>query len=355
MEIARKFHKMLSDDNFSNNDIEALLERYFFPLDKEQKTTFLYNLFYGLMTYDTKPEVIVSIYNNLMSLDNYKRDDVFEANISDSIVLECTGSGKKPYKTLNISTPGIITAVASGAKIIKKGSSTTSSIIGSADLLNELGLKDGTSDEQNFKLLCDTGFTFVNIEKVIPVFNSLYSGHFYKPHILSYILAADVTSMRGDKIVYGLSGADVLKCCNCLLCNKSSNDITVYSSTENGIDFYDELIGEGFCNVARKKQEDSVPTISHYKISAPSPQSVTAALTKKQSIQAVLDLMKYHSNKSYCEIVCNNAGFYLAEAGIVKDISSGTELAMESLMSGKSYKKLVEIIKCSGGRPSWNV
>lgn len=354
LEIAQKFHERVNGDNFSNEAIEELLESDFFPLVKEKKTAYLYDLFNGLMLYDLKPEIIVSLYRALMKLDSYRREEVSVARLSGSTVLECAGSGKKPYKTLNISTPSIITAVASGARIIKKGSSTTSSIIGSADLLYCLGLREEIGDENMLKLLQNTGFTFVNIEKVVPCFNSVYNGHFYKPHILSYILAADVTSLRGDKIVYGLSGFDVMKCCKCLVFNNSCGDITVYSSTENEVDYFDELIGNGTCYVARKKRKHSHPTISQYALNTPSPKLLPAAFTKKESINAVVDLLKSHENKSYCDAVCCNAGFYLSESGVVNDILEGKELAMESLLSGRSYKKLVEIIKCSGGRPTWN-
>ena len=353
LEIAQRFHEKLNGAVYPDRVVEALLEKDFYPLDKEQKTAYLYNLFNGLMLYDLKPEIIVGIYRALMKLDSYKRENVAVATIPDSIVLECTGSGKKPYKTLNISTPSIITAVASGAKIIKKGSGTTSSVIGSADLLYGLGFREETADENRLKMLQDTGFAFVNIERVIPVFNSFYNGHFYKPHILSYILAADVTSLRGNKIIYGLSGADVMKCCKCLIFNNSCKDITVYSSTENDIEFYDELIGNGICYVARKKEDSSLPTISQYALKTPSPSLVTAAPNKKESIYAIVELLKSHTNKAYCDIVCHNAGFYLLEAAIVNDIQTGKELAMDSIMSGRSYHKLIEIIKCSGGRPTW--
>ena len=165
LEIAQNFHERVNRGNFSNEAIEELLEKDFFPLGKEQKTSYLYDLFNGLMFYDLKPEVIVSLYRTLMKLDSYKREDVAVASLSGCTVLECAGSGKKPYKTLNISTPSIITAVASGARIIKKGSSTTSSIIGSADLLFCLGLREEIGEENGSKLLQDTGFSFVNIEK----------------------------------------------------------------------------------------------------------------------------------------------------------------------------------------------
>lgn len=354
LEIAHDFQRWINEKGFSEQIVGALLEKDFFSLEDEQKSTYLYDLFNGLMLYDIKPEVIVCLYRQLMKLDSYKRENVAKLNFPGKIVLECTGSGKKPFKTLNISTPSIITAVASGAYIIKKGSGSTSSIIGSSDLLYGLGLKGRMSNEDTKDLLQATGFTFIDIEKVIPVFNSFYNGYFYKPHILSYILAADVTSLRGDKIVYGLSGSDVMKCCKCLSSNKSCSDIVVYCSTENEAEYYDELIGGGICYMAKKVSDDKQLTLSQYRLNLPSPRLLPAALTRKESINAIVELFKFHKNESYCKVVSYNAGLYLLEAGIVNDIEEGQDIAMASILSGQAYKKLIEIIKCSGGRPTWN-
>ena len=354
LEIAQDFQRRLAEKDFSNQAVEELLNKDFFSLADEQKSSYLYDLFNGLMLYDVKPEVIVSLYRNLMKLDDYKREEVEKVGIEGYTVLECTGSGKKPFKTLNISTPSIITAVAAGACIIKKGSGTTSSIIGSSDLLYGLGLRGRMTNVETSHLLLSTGFAFVDIEKVIPIFNSFYNGYFYKPHILSYILAADVTSMRGDKIIYGLSSRDVLKCCKCLAYKESHGDITVYCSTETETEYYDELVGEGVCFIARKERGDKEPCISQHRLWLPSPKLLPAALTRKESIKAIVELFKSHTNKAYCSVVSYNAGFYLQEAGIVDSIEAGRELAMENILSGRAYKKLVEIIKCSGGRPTWD-
>lgn len=355
LEIAQQFYELITKKDFSRQQMESYFTENFFLLNKKEKSKFLYALFNGLMSYDIRPQIIIDMYNILMRLDSYRRDEQPIATKNDNTcILECTGSGKKPYKTLNISTPSIITAVASGANIIKKGSGTTSSILGSADLLYEMGLQDNMSNDDQLYLLNNTGFSFVDIEKVIPNFNSIYNGFFYRPHILSYILAADVTSLRGTKILYGLSCADIMKCCRCLCYKNTDCEVTVYNSTENKIDFFDELIGNGIAYVARKNVNSQLPTISQYKLNTAPATSLKAMTDRVASIQAVLELLKTRSNKFYCDVVCYNAGFYLFESGVVNNILDGVELAKDTLLSGKSYKKLIEIIKCSGGRPKWN-
>jgi len=349
LEIAQECLNCIIQKNSSQNDFEKLLEEDFLTLKLEQKSVYLYELLNGLMRCEIAPQIIVRLYNSLMKLDLYNRDNVTVASTKNDIVLECTGSGKKPNKTLNISTPSIITAVAAGAKIIKKGSGATSSIIGSADLMYELGFQEIESERSVVDMLNSTGFTFVNIEKVIPVFNSVYNGHFFKPHILSYILAANVTSLRGNKIVYGLSDVNVQKSCDCLNLSNKDCDITVYSSTDNGVDYYDELIGTGTCSVVRKKRNIASTFMTDYTLELASAKKVAAASTRTNSIDAVINALKYQDNLDYCEIICSNAGFYLLEAEIVEDIDEGKKMARDCLYSGKAYKKMCEIIEFSGG------
>ena len=55
----------------------------------------------------------------------------------------------------------------------------------------------------------------------------------------------------------------------------------------------------------------------------------------------------------YCDVICHNAGFYLLEGGIVDCLQEGVLLAKDTILSGYAYKKLVEIVLSSGGRPTW--
>lgn len=355
LELVSAFYERACNTTSPASMVEKILQEEFFPLSSEQKSIYLTNLLNGLMQFDVSVEILVAIYKGLMNLDGYERDLIPLVTCRDSIVLECTGSGKKPQKTLNISTPSILTAVAAGAKIIKKGSSATSSVIGSADLIYGLGLKTTMTLEEEEQLLYNTGFTFVNIEKVIPRFNSIYNGHFYRPHLLSLVLAADVTSLRGNKIIYGLSNRNVYKSCQALTYLNNTTEITVYASTEDNLHYYDEVIGKGKCHLVRNAINSSSIEERVFDCNTTSPHEIKALESQKDSIQSVISLLKNHPDSAYTDVICQNASFYLKEAGIVNTLEEGKLLSKDMLYSHKAYNKLLEIIESSGGHPSWYV
>lgn len=351
LDITKYFWDRINQEDYNSKIVECIFNDTFSFLPDNEKREYLVELFNGLMKYDVSIEYICDIYKELMKFDNYNRDNVKSVRIDNSVVLECTGSGKKPIKTLNISTPSIITAVSAGAKIIKKGSGATSSVIGSADLIYGLGYNKNISEVESESLLRDSGFTFVDIEHMIPNFNSIYSGNFYSPHILSYVLAAQVTSLRGDKIIYGLADANVNRSCDALKYMNKKSKISVYTSVDSEGYCFDELIGNGNGLICR--YADECTWDSEIKLDLPTASKVLAKNSREESIQAVVSLLKNHSNEDYLHIVAYNAGFYLFEAEIVESISDGISLAEECIRSNKAYTKLIEIIELSGGTPSW--
>ena len=303
------------------------------------------------MQYDIPANMIAEMFRQFMRLDGYDRAQQPSAAIAGAVVLECTGSGKKPFKTLNISTPSIIAAVASGAKIIKKGSGATSSVIGSSDLMYMLGLNPNLSESHMRKLLNETGFTFINIESVIPVFNSVYSGHFFAPHILSYILAAGVTSLRGDKIVYGISAMNTEKACRAISLIAPGEDTVVYSSSENTAGYFDEIIGRGIHCVSRSCGNQIHTAHFPADVHGVSPREIPAPMQKNEAVIQVVNLLKNGDHQAYLRVVAKNAGFFLSEANIARNPKEGEQIAEDTILSGKAYQKLLEIVECSGGSP----
>ena len=348
LEISDNFYNSIIDCGDITKSIHRILNNDFFTLEDNQKSEYLISLFYGLNNYNVSPLIIAELFKAVVSIDDYNRDNQPVANIEGAVVLECSGSGKKPIKTLNISTPSMVIAVAAGAYIIKKGSSATSSNIGSADLLYKLGFME---KQNNLYSLVETGFTFVNIEHVIPKFNNLYNGRFYDVHILSNVLGGAVTSIRGNKIVYGISMPNTKKACSALMLLAPKQDIIVYSSSEDGISFFDEILGNGTSYFTRNNGKNLIS--SELLSQGESIKTIATNCNDAVIIKTIVETLKRPQKNAYTNTLLLNAGFYLREAEIVKNIEDGVLLAEETLFSGKAYNKLTEIIKHSGGNPSW--
>jgi anthranilate phosphoribosyltransferase len=88
----------------------------------------------------------------------------------DSDVLDTCGTGGDRLNTFNISTTSAIVAAAGGARVAKHGNRSASSACGSADVLEELGIKIDNGPETVADCLTTTGITFM----FAPVFHSAF-------------------------------------------------------------------------------------------------------------------------------------------------------------------------------------
>ena len=337
---------MISQKELSQQEVDEFFDFHFIGKQDYEKTSFLCSILNRLMNYDVSYKIIAKMLVYLFRMDKYDRNNVEEFKIQNKTILECTGSGKKPIKTLNISTPSIITAVAGGATIIKKGSRATSSKLGSVDFLEKIGFKKFNDVEMQKEALIKTGFAFAEIESVIPTFNKVYEGYFFKPHILSYALAALVTTLKGNKLVYGLSLSDVNKSIKAI--NEIADTPTTVFTSVDAEKFYDEIVPAGTIIKASYNRERlqncnySLGGFSHI-------EDVKNAVDVDKSIKMAIDVLKGNSYGAYGEFIAYNAAFYLMEANVKRAYEDALETARNILSTGRAYEKLEEIVDFSGG------
>lgn len=84
------------------------------------------------------------------------------------VVIDTCGTGGDGLGTFNISTASSLIAAAAGVKVAKHGNRNASSLCGSADVLEELGLNINLTPQMAEKLLNATGFVFL----FAPLFHS---------------------------------------------------------------------------------------------------------------------------------------------------------------------------------------
>jgi anthranilate phosphoribosyltransferase len=346
--ILKDFSECMSLSNYAPKNLEKLVEKYIFNLSKKEQICNLQILLNGLHFQEIDYNAVSKLFQCLMKFDCYSRKDVPKFSKANTTVLECTGSGKKPVKTVNISTPAIITAVSCGATIIKKGSHATSSLLGSADLMEQIGFVIPKTINEQIKLLEKTGYTFINIETVIPKYNEIYSGYYYKPHILSNTLAATVTSLRGDKIVYGLSSNSILYSAKAIM-NLSEENISVYSSIDEKSNCYDEVIGNGKLKIARVNDKNVTSEEIDLKKYNTSVNRLKAPLNISEAISRFLMVLSGNDTSDYSKAVSINAAFFLIESRLVQTFDEALKISTDALKKGIPMQTLKNIINCSGG------
>ncbi len=128
---------------------QSLKEIFEIP-QKEVRTSLLSSLLSGVMVKRADIEEVVGLLKAALSLDG----NVWKKKIKITLprgakLIGYAGSGKKGFKTMNVSTPASLLAAGCGVYVAKACSYATSSMTGASDLLTELGVKIDLSLSDN--------------------------------------------------------------------------------------------------------------------------------------------------------------------------------------------------------------
>lgn len=164
---------------------------------------------------------------------------------SKNVTVTVAGSGKKGFKTVNISSLSSFVAACCDTTIIKLCSPSTSSSTGSQDLISILGGGEDWWCKNDMKSVAqEIGIGFFPVEAVFPRFASIYSGRFYAPHALSFALAGMASNFKTNRMLYGLSHPNVSLSVD-IYRHYRTPHVMVISSTFDGIHYMDESTSIG--------------------------------------------------------------------------------------------------------------
>lgn len=348
--ILKFLYLMNLDYNISD---ELILETYREVLqikNKEKSNIFISTLFTYLMLKRKDSKLITKLLEISFQKDKFiPFKEEFKIN-SKYPIISLSGSGKKGIKTINVSTTSAIVAVSLGANIMKPCSTATSSMSGSYDFLNMIGVNTDLSIEDTKRLLNQTGFGIFPIEKLIPKFDKVYGDVFYVPNILSYALAALICPLKPDIVLYGLANRDI-EICGDILKNYGINKYRVVSSEFETIYFMDELNVFGISyimdnNKAKKEKYDFEKLLKLPKYNI---KDIKQLDNKMENIKIALNVLKGNDNSAYEEIVALNAGNILQLSGIASTIEEGYHMAKSKIKTGQCIQCLENIIIASNG------
>ena len=97
----------------------------------------------------------IDVVNNLVNID---RDEI---NMEDETILDIVGTGGDGTRTFNVSTTTAFVAAGAGLTVAKHGNRAVSSMCGSADVLENLGVKLDISSSDVEKCIKEIGIGFL--------------------------------------------------------------------------------------------------------------------------------------------------------------------------------------------------
>lgn len=260
-------------------------------------------------------------------------------------LIDTCGTGGDGIQTFNVSTASAFVAAAAGAQVAKHGGRSVSSVCGSADVLECLGVNVSLSPEQ-----------------VAHCINTIGLGFMFAPnHHSAMKHAAPVRRELGVRTMFNLLGPltnpaqakrQLLGVFSAQLTAKLANVLKRLGSEHVmvvcGADGMDEISFTGETFVAELKDGEVREYVVH-------PQQFGLSLHELSSIkvadaqQSKTMIMEVLSGKTGAarDIVLMNAGAAIYVAGLVPGLHYGIAEAAHMLDSGKAMQKLQALIDIS--------
>jgi len=259
--------------------------------------------------------------------------------------IDIVGTGGDRSGTFNVSTATAFVVAGSGVAVAKHGNRSASSLCGSIDVLEELGVKVDMTPETAERCLFECGITVLfaplyhpAMKRVAPVRKEL------KIRTMFNILGPMLNPAQVKRQLLGVFSKEYMDTIARVLQKLGSKDVMIVHSEEG----LDEITITGKTYIIRTKN-------GHFKSITVSPENVglkRAMLKdikggdKKVNAKIILSILKGESS-SYRDMVLMNASGALQVAGKASDFKEGIELAKESIDSGRAYGKLEELKKFS--------
>ncbi|MBO8158770.1 anthranilate phosphoribosyltransferase [Thermosyntropha sp.] len=264
---------------------------------------------------------------------------------TDLEVIDTCGTGGDGLSTFNISTAAALVVASCGVPVAKHGNRAVTGKVGSADILEGLGVNINLKKDEALRILEEIGITFFFapsyhpiLKEVAPLRRSLgfptifnFLGPLLNPCPLTYQVMGIADNSMQAKI------AEVLK--------KLGRKRAMVVNGENGMD---EISPVGKTKVCEIKDD----LVYSYKVDAVELgfHSISLDMLKggdlKKNTAVFLSVLNGEYSP-YRQAVALNAAAALTVAEKAKSINEGLSMAYEAIDSGKAMNKLKEMIALS--------
>ena len=263
-------------------------------------------------------------------------------------VMEIVGTGGDNAHSFNISTTTAFILAAAGIKIAKHGNRAASSLSGTADCLEALGINIQQDPDKCRELLEKVGFCFIFAQKyhssmkyvgpirrelgIRTVFNIL--GPLTNPSYPEYMLLG----VYDERLVNPLAKV--------LMSLGVRRGMVVY-----GTDHLDEISVSAptkICEFRDGYYRDLTIRPEDFGLKTASREEIVGG-TPEENAQTTRDILAGKITGAKRDIVLMNAGAGLFIAGKAESMKDGVRLAAELIDSGKALEKIKEMVEVSNG------
>lgn len=321
--------------------------------EPHKRDVYLAILLNGLMARGASEEEITGLLTAAFEVDGFEPTACPRFQVEGKKTVVVAGSGKKGFKTFNISTFACFVAACDDVVILKPCARSTSSKTGSADLADLLGIQPLAEDR-----ICETAkrlnIGLFSIEQLIPRFDGLYGGRFFAPHALSFALAGLTVPVRADKLLYGLAHPNLPLALKVFRAFQVPSALVV-TSTYDGIHYVDETLPFGVSYFQGYREGATIGRLvnveTHRELGLPSydRRAIAQESDPKANVLKGLRALMGLGDLAACDTLCLGAANILYLAGRTATLRDGYERACEIVRAGEPLDRLFEYIRNTGG------
>lgn len=256
-------------------------------------------------------------------------------------VLDTCGTGGDKKNTFNISTISAVVVAGAGAVVAKHGNRSVSSRCGSADVLEALGLNLNIGQDRISECLDELGIAFLFAQKLHPAMKSVAPVRAQlKVETIFNVLGPLTNPAAATHQMMGVYSRDLVEPMAQVLKNLGLRRALVV----HGSDGLDEITTTTRTYVSEYNGQE----ILSYDID---PQEFGFSLAKPEDLQGgdlkdnvkIFEGVLNGKTGPKRDIVLINAAYALYAAEKAENIQEGIELAVDSIDSGKAWKRLDEL------------
>lgn len=267
-----------------------------------------------------------------------------------------TGSGKKSFKTINLSSAAALVAATGGAHIAKLGSRSASSKTGSRDFIDLVGAPcDRVPHQEMVEITARVGFGFFSIENRVPEFDRRYGGRFQAVQALSLAFPALLSPVTCSAYVYGLSHPAVGASAR-LLSRLGLPDVAVISSSIGQAVQVDEVIPGSAVRVCRVSAgcEDLAFSDEVRTCAAALSQNLMAVAqyeNPQENVAAAIRVLAGRDAGQARHAVALNAALLMVMSEAAPTMPVAMDKARTIIDAGAGLDTLQEFVRLTGGAP----
>jgi len=270
----------------------------------------------------------------------------------DGYLLDTCGTGGDKAKTFNVSTTAAFVIAAAGVRVAKHGNRSFTSRCGSADVLEQLGVKLEIEPTLVEKAIEEIGIGFMFAPNFHPAMKNVASIRREIGVRTVFNILGPLSNPAGANAqLIGVYDSELLEPMCAAAYNLGARSVmTVY-----GLDGVDEISLTGKTVIVKRQngktvREEILP--EDLGLNQTTPETLAGG-DPEQNARTTARILSGHLGRDdpRVQIVAANAAAGLVLCEAATDLRTGVELALNAIESGKGLRILRQLVELSGGNP----